>query len=87
MTPERKKILRAYGAEFVCTDPMDGSDGAILEARRLYAESPDEFFYPDQRNDANWRAHLRRHWSGDHRPVRRSGAASRGQRFFEADDE
>ena len=58
VTPERKKILRAYGAELVYTDPMDGSDGAIREARRLYAESPDEYFYPDQyNNEANWRAH------------------------------
>lgn len=58
VTPERKKILRAYGAELVYTDPMDGSDGAIREARRLYAESPDTYFYPDQyNNEANWRAH------------------------------
>jgi cysteine synthase B len=58
VTPERKKILNAYGAELVYTDPMDGSDGAIREARRLYAESPDEYFYPDQyNNEANWRAH------------------------------
>ncbi len=58
VTPERKKILGAYGAELVYTDPMDGSDGAILEARRLYAESPEEYFYPDQyNNDANWQAH------------------------------
>lgn len=58
VTPERKKILRAYGAELVYTDPMDGSDGAIREARRLYAESPDLYFYPDQyNNDANWTAH------------------------------
>ncbi len=58
VTPERKKILRAYGAELVYTDPMDGSDGAIREARRLYADSPDKYFYPDQyNNEANWRAH------------------------------
>ena len=58
VTAERKKILRAYGAELVYTDPMDGSDGAIREARRLFAESPDEYFYPDQyNNDENWRAH------------------------------
>ena len=58
VTPERKKILRAYGAELVYTDPMDGSDGAIREARRLYAESPEQYFYPDQyNNDANWLAH------------------------------
>jgi len=58
VTPERKKILRAYGAELVYTDPMDGSDGAIREARRLYAASPETYFYPDQyNNEANWRAH------------------------------
>ena len=59
VTPERKQILRAFGAELVFTDPMDGSDGAIREARRLYAETPDRYFYPDQyNNDANWRAHF-----------------------------
>ena len=58
VTPERKKILHAYGAELVYTDPMDGSDGAILEARRLYEEAPHKYFYPDQyNNDANWMAH------------------------------
>src|SRR5918995_4853974 len=40
VTPERKRILHAYGAELVFTDPMDGSDGAIREARRLYALDP-----------------------------------------------
>ena len=59
VTPERKQILRAYGAELVFTDPMDGSDGAIREARRLYAETPGRYFYPDQyNNDANWQAHF-----------------------------
>ena len=55
---ERKKILRAYGVEFVLTDPGEGSDGAIREARRLYAEDPERYFYPDQySNPANPRAH------------------------------
>ncbi|WP_243638044.1 PLP-dependent cysteine synthase family protein [Rubrobacter taiwanensis] len=55
---ERKKILRAYGVETVLTDPGEGSDGAIREARRLYAEEPDRYFYPDQySNPANPRAH------------------------------
>lgn len=58
VTPERKQILRAYGAELVFTDPMQGSDGAIREARRMYAEAPDAYFYPDQyNNEANWQAH------------------------------
>jgi S-sulfo-L-cysteine synthase (O-acetyl-L-serine-dependent) len=55
---ERKKILRAYGVEFVLTDPGEGSDGAIREVRRLYAEDPERYFYPDQySNPANPRAH------------------------------
>lgn len=58
-SPERKRILTAYGAELVFTDPMDGSDGAIVEARRRYAASPGAWFYPDQyNNDFNWRAHF-----------------------------
>src|SRR5689334_20754542 len=59
VTAERKRLLRAYGADVVWTDPMDGSDGAIAEARRLQAANPDAFFYADQyNNDANWRAHF-----------------------------
>ncbi len=55
---ERKKILRAYGARIRLTDPLEGSDGAIREIRRLYRESPEKYFYPDQySNDANWKAH------------------------------
>jgi len=58
VTAERKRTLRAYGAELVLTNPMEGSDGAIREARRLYQEDPDRYFYADQyNNDANWRAH------------------------------
>jgi cysteine synthase B len=55
---ERKKILRAYGVEVVLTDPGEGSDGAIREARRLHAEDPEKYFYPDQyTNPANPRSH------------------------------
>ena len=58
VTPERKRILQAFGAEIVFTDPMDGSDGAILRARALYAADPDAYFYPDQYNNpGNWKAH------------------------------
>ena len=57
-SPERKLILRALGAELVLTSPLESTDGAIREARRLYAENPDKYFYPDQySNDGNWRAH------------------------------
>ena len=57
-SPERKRILKAYGATTILTDPMQGSDGAIREARRRYAADPERYFYSDQySNDANWRAH------------------------------
>ena len=57
VTPERLRMLRAFGADVVLTDPMDGSDGAIREARRIHAREP-HLFYPDQyNNDGNWRAH------------------------------
>jgi cysteine synthase B len=59
VTRERRQILQSYGADVVLTDPMDGSDGAIQEARRIYAGDPDRYFYPDQySNEANWRAHF-----------------------------
>src|SRR6476646_6264666 len=55
---ERKLILRALGAELILTDPLESTDGAIREARRLYAEDSERYFYPDQyNNDANWKAH------------------------------
>ena len=57
VTPERVAILRAYGAELVLTDPMQGSDGAILEARRLHASDPDLFYADQYNNPANWLAH------------------------------
>jgi cysteine synthase B len=57
-SPERKMILRALGAELLMTNPLEGTDGAIREARRLKAAEPDRYFYPDQyNNDGNWRAH------------------------------
>jgi cysteine synthase B len=57
-TLERKRMLLAYGADVTFTDPLEGSDGAITEARRLFAADPDAYFYADQyNNDANWQAH------------------------------
>jgi len=56
---ERKAILAAYGAQLVFTDPLEGADGAIREARSLAAAHPEKYFYPDQySNPANWRAHF-----------------------------
>ncbi len=57
-SPERKRILQAYGAELILTDPAEGSDGATRLVKKIYADDPDRYFYPDQYgNDANWQAH------------------------------
>src|ERR1700744_6042158 len=58
VSPERKNILAAYGANVIWTDPADGSDGAIRMARKLIADETSRYFYADQYgNDNNWRAH------------------------------
>lgn len=58
VSPERKRILHAYGVEIVYTDPGEGSDGAIVKARELAVAEPDRYFYADQySNPANWQAH------------------------------
>jgi cysteine synthase B len=55
---ERKRILFAYGATIIYTDPADGSDGAIRAVRQLYEREPEKYFYADQySNPANWQAH------------------------------
>ncbi|MCY4189063.1 MAG: cysteine synthase family protein [Bryobacterales bacterium] len=57
-SPERKRILAAYGAELVLTDPALQTDGAIQACRAAFAQDPEACFYPDQYgNPANWRAH------------------------------
>jgi cysteine synthase B len=59
-SPERKRILNAYGAEVIFTAPDEGSDGAIRKCREVYAADPGLYFYPDQYNNpANWQAHFR----------------------------
>jgi cysteine synthase B len=55
---ERKRILNAYGAWVVLTDPAEGSDGAIRKCREMYEADPGRYYYPDQYNNpANWKAH------------------------------
>lgn len=57
-SPERKRILKAYGAELVLTDPGEGSDGAIRKARELVTAEPETYYYADQySNPNNWQAH------------------------------
>ena len=57
-SPERLSILRAYGVDLVLTDPLEGSDGAIVAVRDLVAREPEKYFYANQYNNpANWQAH------------------------------
>lgn len=59
VSEERKALIRAYGATLIESDPLEGSDGAILKVREIVAEDPDRYFYADQYNNpANWRAHF-----------------------------
>jgi cysteine synthase B len=59
-SPERMSILKALGAEIILTDPLEGSDGALLKARELVAERPDLYWYANQYNNpANWEAHYK----------------------------
>ena len=56
---ERKAILKAFGAELILTDPLEGTDGAIRKARAMAAAEPEKYFYPDQySNPRNWGAHF-----------------------------
>ena len=55
---ERRQLARAYGARIIYSDPLEGSDGAIRLVRKIVAEAPEKYFYPDQyNNSANWLAH------------------------------
>ena len=57
---ERKKTLQAYGAKIIYSSPFEGSDGAIIEARKLANNFPDKYFMPDQYNNkANPNAHYK----------------------------
>jgi cysteine synthase B len=57
-SPERIAILRALGAELVLTDPLEGSDGSIMVARKMVEENPNLYYYANQYdNPANWLAH------------------------------
>ncbi len=54
----RKDITQAFGTKIIYSDPMEGSDGAIRQVRKMVAEDPDRYFYPDQySNPSNPRAH------------------------------
>jgi cysteine synthase B len=59
-SPERQKILKAYGAQVILTDPLGGTDEAQRVVKELVRAQPDKYFHPDQYNNpANWQAHYR----------------------------
>ena len=66
VSSERKKRLAAHGANIIYTSPMEGSDGAIIESRKLYEANPAKYFKPDQYgNPSNPKAHSLTTGSGD----------------------
>ena len=76
-SPERKQILKAYGAEMVFTDPGEGSDGAIRPSAKSMPPIPTVTFIPISTTTANWQAHFEGTGSGDHRADRRPRHAFR----------
>ena len=59
VSEERKKIIQAYGAKVYLTDPLEGTDGAIIYVRELVEKEPERYVYLDQYNNpANWKAHF-----------------------------
>jgi S-sulfo-L-cysteine synthase (O-acetyl-L-serine-dependent) len=57
---DKKKIIEAFGARVTFTDPMEGSDGAILEAEKILKANPGKYYMPDQyNNENNWKAHYK----------------------------
>ncbi|MFA4833681.1 MAG: cysteine synthase family protein [Patescibacteria group bacterium] len=53
MSEERKKILKAFGAELIETDPAKGTDGAILKAHEMYKSNPEKYWMPNQFDNPN----------------------------------
>jgi len=53
MSPERKKILKAFGADLIETDREKGTDGAIIRAEEIYRADPEKYWQPNQFNNPN----------------------------------
>ena len=57
---ERKRILKALGAELIITPGDLGTDGAIRRVQEILKTDAGKYFYPDQySNPANWQAHYK----------------------------
>lgn len=57
MSEERRKLMKAYGAELVLTEGKKGMSGAIAKAEELAREIPDSFIAGQFKNPANAKAH------------------------------
>jgi S-sulfo-L-cysteine synthase (O-acetyl-L-serine-dependent) len=58
VSQERKRVVAAFGAKAIFSDPLEGSDGAIRLCREILKRDPERYFKPDQYfNEANPRAH------------------------------
>jgi cysteine synthase B len=55
---ERRHVIQSYGAKLILSDPLEGSDGAILKCREIMADNPGKYYKPDQYNNpSNPKAH------------------------------
>ena len=57
MSVERRKLMKAYGAQLVLTEGAEGMKGAIAKADELHAEIPDSWIAGQFDNPSNWKAH------------------------------
>ena len=57
MSVERRKLMKAYGAQLVMTEGTEGMKGAIAKADELHAEIPDSWIAGQFDNPSNWKAH------------------------------
>lgn len=57
---ERRKMMKAFGAEVILTAPELGTDGAIIKVREMLRDEPDKYFNCDQfSNENNKLAHYK----------------------------
>ena len=60
VSEERKKILNAFGAHVIFSNPLEGSDGAIRLAWKIYVENPEKYCKLDHTTTPTTRSHYDR---------------------------